>query len=204
MKKKLQAVIILLVVGFTSSTNAQSFAKQQIDINFGVGIGNTFIQRGAVKVLPAISTSFDYGVSDAISIGAYLGYSSATYNIFGSSYCPPGNGNGNAFGNYFNYTDTYKYKFSIVGLRGAYHFAKFINNDRTDLYLGAMAGANFVQSEYSTNDICGHVATPVHKYNAFIFSGFAGLRYRFTEHVGVFAELGYGISYATLGINFKF
>ncbi|MBI2721690.1 MAG: hypothetical protein HYX39_05910 [Bacteroidetes bacterium] len=205
MKKSIQAVIILLVVGFISNSYAQSFAKQQIDINFGVGIGNTFIKSGASKVLPVISTSFDYGITDAISIGAYLGYSNATYNFNGRNFCPSGNGNGNAFGNYFDYTDTYTYKFSIVGLRGAYHFAKFINSDKTDVYLGAMAGANLVQSTYSTNDPCAeHIALPIQKYNGFIYSGYAGVRYRFTENIGIFAELGYGISYATLGINFKF
>lgn len=199
MKKSIQTIILLLIIGCMSNSNAQSFAKQQIDINFGVGIGNTFIKTGASKVFPAISTSFDYGITDAISLGAYLGYSSATYNFFGRNFCPSGNGN------YFDYTDTYKYKFSIIGLRGAYHFAKFINSDKTDVYLGAMAGTNLVQSTYSTNDPCAeHVALPVQKYNALIFSGYAGIRYRFTENIGIFAELGYGITYATLGINFKF
>ncbi|MGZ3900781.1 MAG: hypothetical protein ACXVNM_09465 [Bacteroidia bacterium] len=203
MKNKLQLIIILLA-GYVG-INAQSFQKDQIDINVGVGIGNTFINRGASKVFPGISTSFDYGVTDAISVGGYLGYASATYNYSGLEWIPPGNGNGNAYGNYYPYTDTYKYKFSIVGVRGAYHFAKFIKDEHTDLYAGIMLGADFVQYTYTTNALYPeHVAYPVQSYSGVIFSGYLGCRYRFTDNVGAFAELGYGISYLTLGLNLRF
>lgn len=204
MKNKLQ-ISLLLLIGLIADLNAQSFKKQQMDINFGIGIGNTFIQSGATKVFPAISTSFDYGITDAISVGAYLGYAGATYNYYGRNWCPSGNGNGNAFGNYFDYTDTYKWKFSIVGIRGAYHFTKFIPAEKLDLYAGIMLGANFAQSTYSTNDPCdGHIAATAHKYGGFVGTGYLGLRYRFTENIGVFTELGYGITYATLGLNLRF
>ena len=36
------------------------------------------------------------------------------------------------------------------------------------------------------------------------YSIFLGSRYRFTDRVGVFAELGYGISVLQLGLNLKF
>lgn len=205
MKNKLHSIILALTIGLVSVSKAQSFQKQQMDINFGFGLGSTFIKSGAKQVIPAISTSFDYGVTDAISVGAYLGYAAATYEYMGVDWCPNGNGNGNAFGNYYNYTDTYRWKFSIVGLRGAYHFAKLIPADKLDLYAGLMAGANFAKSTYSSNNPCGeHTPFPAHKYGGFIWSVFGGARYRFTEHIGVFTELGYGISYVTLGLNLKF
>ncbi|MBA3664709.1 MAG: hypothetical protein H0W61_10940 [Bacteroidetes bacterium] len=195
----------LITAAIFSGTKAQSFQKSQMDINFGVGIGNTFIHSGAYRTFPAISTSFDYGVTDAISVGAYLGYAGATYRYSGTDWCPSGNGNGNAYGNYYNYTDTYKWKFSIVGLRGAYHFAKFIKNEKTDVYAGVMLGANFAKSTYTTDDPCfDHVPYAAQKYGGFVASGFLGARYRFTDMVGIFGELGYGISYLTLGVNFRF
>jgi hypothetical protein len=204
MKKQLQIIFVLLA-GCIFNTSAQSFAKQQMDVNFGFGIGNTFINRGATKVFPAISTSFDYGVTDAISVGAYLGYASATYKYTGTEWHPSGNGIGNAYGNYYYYTDTYKWKFSIVGARGAYHFAKFINNDKTDLYAGIMLGANFSKYTFTTDSpYPEHVATQTQSYSGLIWSGFLGCRYRFTDMVGVFGELGYGITYLNLGVNFKF
>jgi hypothetical protein len=187
------------------SSNAQSFAKQQMDINFGIGIGNTFIHRGADKSFPVLSTSFDYGVTDAISVGAYLGYASATYNYTGTEWHPAGNGLGNAYGNYYTYTDTYKWKFSIIGARGAYHFAKYINNDKVDLYAGLMLGANFAKYTFTTNSVYPeHTPYRAETYSGLIWSGFLGCRYRFTDMVGVFGELGYGISYLNLGVNFRF
>jgi hypothetical protein len=41
-------------------------------------------------------------------------------------------------------------------------------------------------------------------YGGFYFGGFIGARYRFTDHFGVFLELGYGLSEANLGLNYKF
>ena len=37
-----------------------------------------------------------------------------------------------------------------------------------------------------------------------VFSAFGGCRYRFNDHVGIYGELGYGISYLNIGVNFKF
>ena len=45
----------------------------------------------------------------------------------------------------------------------------------------------------------------VSSYNSGInWSLFLGARYFFTENVGAFAELGYGISNLNLGVTFKF
>lgn len=201
MKKKLLAVVTAICF-LNAATVAQSFQKNQLDINFGVGIGNSFIQPGAKRTIPAISTSVEYGITDAISVGAYLGYAGATYEYRGTSWCPPRNGNGNAFGNYFDYTDTYKWRFSIVGARGAYHFAKFIPNDKLDVYAGLLIGANFAKYTYTTNDPCdSRTSSMANNYGGFTWAGFAGARYRFVDNFGVFAELGYGISYLTLGVN---
>lgn len=199
---------ILLLVFVTAAfitARGQSFAKQQMDINFGFGIGNTFVHSGAYKTFPSISTSFDYGVTDAISVGGYLGYASATYKYTGLEWHPSGNGIGNAYGNYYSYTDTYKYRFSIIGVRGAYHFAKFIPNEHTDLYAGLMLGANFVKYTYTTDSpYAEHVAVAAQSYSGFAWSAFLGCRYRFTDNVGIFGELGYGITYLNLGVNFRF
>jgi hypothetical protein len=43
------------------------------------------------------------------------------------------------------------------------------------------------------------------KYNdGFIWAAYAGARYRFTKHVGIFGELGYGIVVFNAGLNIKF
>ena len=57
-----------------------------------------------------------------------------------------------------------------------------------------------------TNPFCDkhQIGVAGSDYGGFIWSLNAGIRYRFSEHVGIFAELGYGISILNLGLNFKF
>lgn len=38
----------------------------------------------------------------------------------------------------------------------------------------------------------------------FTYSLLVGGRYRFTEHIGAFLELGYGVTIINLGLNLKF
>lgn len=198
----MKKILVLLSIVAGTHISAQSFQKNQFDINFGVGIGNTFVGSGATKVIPSISTAVEYGVTDAISAGVYLGYAGASYQYSGVDWCPSGNGIGNAFGNYYNYTDTYKWRFSIAGIRGAYHFAKLIPADKLDVYAGLMIGANFSKYTFSSDNPCpGHVPVAARNFGKLIWSGYAGARYRFVENFGAFAELGYGISYLTLGVN---
>jgi hypothetical protein len=40
--------------------------------------------------------------------------------------------------------------------------------------------------------------------SALYASLFAGMKYYFTDNVGAFLELGYGVSWATVGASFKF
>ncbi|HXB42368.1 MAG TPA: hypothetical protein VNZ49_17650 [Bacteroidia bacterium] len=205
MKSKIVRLTFLIFVVFVGKMNAQSFQKQQVDLNIGFGLGNTFVGSGTASMFPPISASLEYGITDAISIGGYLGYAGATWRYIGRDWCPAGNGNGNAYGNYYDYTDTYSWSFYIIGLRGAYHFEKFVKNDKVDLYAGLMLGDDIAKYKYSTTDPCtNHVAYSSPSYGGFIWSGFAGCRYRFTDKVGIFGELGYGVAYLNLGLNLKF
>ena len=42
-----------------------------------------------------------------------------------------------------------------------------------------------------------------YSYDSFGYNVFIGARYFFTDKIGAFAELGYGISYTTLGATFR-
>ncbi|MGZ3901804.1 MAG: hypothetical protein ACXVDC_15865 [Bacteroidia bacterium] len=204
MKIKFTLCIVAIMSMLTAAT-AQSFKKKQLDINIGLGLGNTFITRGYTRSLPAISTSIEYGITDEIIIGGYLGYTGATYNYYGTEWCDNGNHYGNPYGEFYNYTDTYSWNYYIIGIRGAYHFSRFIKNEKLDVYLGGLFGNNFAHYTYRTNSVCNDHYSYVNRTSAgFIFSVYGGARYRFTEHVGAFAELGYGISYLTVGLNLKF
>jgi hypothetical protein len=196
MKNKLLLVFLLFALT-SSDSSAQSFLKGQKDLNIGLGLGNRFVGRGYSRSLPAFNLSLDYGITDEISLGAYFGYSAATYEY--QLYRQCGNGN---FG-YYN--DVYHWTFYILGVRGAYHFAKLIPEEKLDLYAGLFLGNAFGRYTFSSNDPCGSKGFYGNDYlGGVVFAGFLGARYRFTDNLGAFCELGYGLSYLTLGLNLKF
>jgi len=185
---------------------AQSFQKGQKDINLGYGIANTFVNSNYSVSIPCISASIENGVSDAISFGIYLGLAKAKSAITGWDNCNNGNGNGNFL---YQYWFSHEATYFIFGLKGAYHFEELIKNEKLDAYAGILLGQNFETDKYSsiTSPGCEKVdgpARPFEKYAGFIWSVYAGTRYRFSEHVGIFAELGYGIVILNAGLNLKF
>jgi energy-converting hydrogenase Eha subunit B len=205
MKKiTLTSIALFFLVFVGTHVNAQSFQKGQVDLNLGLGIGNTVIGPGSSGVLPPVSASLEFGITNDISIGGYLGFTKASYLYYGNDWC--GNGPGNGHGNYYNYTDTYTWTYLIAGVRGAYHFGRFIKIDKLDVYAGLMLGNDFASSNYSTNSVCpDHVRYNYNNtYGGFVFALYGGARYRFTNHFGVFGELGYGVTYLNVGLNFKF
>jgi len=197
-KKVFCSIFLLSVI----ITQAQSYEQKQVDFNLGVGVGNTYLYSGnyfgsgfSYRSLPLFSLSGDYGITDAISIGGILGFSTAT-STYSSSYS-----NGS---NQYNYTDTYRWSFTLIGLRGAYHFAELIDNDKLDLYAGGMLGFIWSKAKYSST-----ASNHPYTYNygssgiGMAYSAFVGCRYRFTDQLGVFGELGYGVSILNIGITYK-
>ena len=199
MKNIIRIMALAFILGPVSEIAAQSFQKGQVDLNLGVGLGNSIIGPGSTNVLPPVSASLEFGISRDISLGAYLGFTGASYSYSGWEDCGHGMGNGGY------YIDTYKWSYFIAGVRGAFHFARFIHNDKLDVYAGLMLGNDFAHSSYSTTSPCpDHQQFYGQTYGGGVFSVFGGARYRFTNSFGVFGELGYGISYLTVGVNFKF
>ena len=181
--------------------HAQSYEKEQVDFNLGAGIGNTFLMSGnyfgpgySHRSLPLINLSGEYAVTDAVGIGAFLGYASATSTYSGNY----NNGNG-----WYGYTDTYKWSFTIVGARVAYHFAELIDIDKLDVYVGLMGGINFAKAKYSSTGYHPYVGYYVNSSVGAAYSLYGGCRYRFNEMFGVFGEVGYGLSILNIGITYK-
>ena len=99
--------------------HAQEYKAGDKLLNVGVGIGSTLSAAGLKSTLPPIGLSFEYGVTDKISAGAFLGYSAASQDVFGSSF---------------------KYTYIVVAAKGAYHFNFKV--DKLDPYAGAIVGYN--------------------------------------------------------------
>ena len=195
--------LLFAFISISMFANAQSFKKGQFDINLGIGLGTTFISSEFTTISSPISIALEYGVSDAISVGAYFTHIKAEWKMRGTDNCNSGNGNGNFS---YTYIDTYTWKYSIAGLRGAYHFTS--ESEKLDAYGGLMLGNNFTSFSFSTSTspYCDKhdVMFTGNDYGGFITAAFLGARYRFTNNIGIYGELGYGVNYLNLGLNFRF
>jgi len=158
------------------------YDKGNILVNGGFGLGY-YYSSGGIPIL----VSGEYAITDAISVGPYLGYTSRTFT---------------------EYTWKERYTFIDFGARGSYHFMKHLNLDidKLDLYGGLFVG--YLAANYKL------VNAPV-GYNAYYYNTgtygsvarvgiYAGARYYFTDMFAAYAELGYGIAPLSLGVTLKF
>ena len=134
-----------------------------------------------VIILPEclpISASFEVGVMDGILDKGSIG-----------------------IGGYLGYssakwTNYYKTSNIVLGARGSFHYP-FL--DKLDTYTGLLLGYNIYSYKYYDRYI-GAAASA----GGVILAWYAGARYYFTNNFAGMAEIGYGISYLTLGVALKF
>jgi len=123
-----------------------------------------------------------FDAKSAIGVGGMVGYSTARWKYKGSG-------------------DPYGWRSDNIyfGARAAFHYA-FI--PKLDAYAGFMVGYNIHRWNW-TGDY-GYYESYSYGSNGFVWSGFAGARYYFTNNIAVFGEIGYGLSLFNGGISFKF
>ncbi|MBU1370066.1 MAG: porin family protein [Bacteroidetes bacterium] len=175
--KKFVLVLAIALVGLTYGAQAQ-YESGQVDANIGVGLGSTFA-TGTLD-MPPVSLALDFGLSDKMSLGAYVGYSASKedFSGFGANY-------------------SWKYTYIIVGARGAYHFDLV---DQLDTYAGVLLGYNVASVTYEGSG----TAPTSPSAGGLAYAGFAGARYHFGDTFGVYAELGYGLALLNAGLTLKF
>ena len=86
----------------------------------------------------------------------------------------------------------------MIGARGSYHFNELLNvdNPKVDIYGGAMLFYRGFSSKYTGS------GTPYdYNFGGIDFALHAGGRYMFSQAIGAYAELGYGISPLQLGVT---
>lgn len=183
MKKtiSLLALAVILLCA-TQSISAQEFGKGTNVINAGIGIGGNFYYGGLGTSSQSLGLNLSYergiwetGDFGIVSLGGYLGYKSYTSE--------PQFGGGR-----------YDYNYTVIGVRGAFHYIG-LDVENLDVYGGAMLSYNIASIDGDFSD--GLNSRP----SATIF---VGGRWYFTEHFGVFAEAGYGVSILSLGAAFRF
>jgi len=146
-------------------------------LNLGVGFGSTYYSSYYTSQTPALSASFEVGVKDGVIDKGSIGVGG--YLGYSSA----------------KWTDYYKTSNIIIGARGSFHYPLV---DKLDTYTGLLLGYNI----YSYTDYSGF--TGLHGSNGGLtLAWFAGARYYVSNNFAVMGEIGYGISYLTLGVAFK-
>ncbi|MFY0600421.1 MAG: outer membrane beta-barrel protein [Cyclobacteriaceae bacterium] len=167
-------LMILTMVAISGLATAQHSAGD-MNLNLGIGLGNNLVVGD--QALPPIGVSFEYGIKDEISVGGYLGYTSSDF--------------ASGFGDW-------TYSYTIIGARGSYHH-DLLGNKKIDTYGGLMLGYYIVSVDFGNTGI-----TTGGETNSFAYAAYIGGRYAFTDNLGAFAELGYGIALLQIGANLKF
>jgi hypothetical protein len=193
MKKQVLILAVLLAFGllFSKNTNAQGMEVGKNNLGIGLGLGRNYYS-GLGGFTPAMRLNFDHGFFNAgpgvITIGGSVGFSRHTYD-YGYSY----------------YYSSYKATWTniVIATRAAWHynFGK-IGNEKFNAYAGIGLGVRIesyrdnYSGPYAIDDnyggVNGHFAT------------FVGGSYQATEKLGFFAEFGYDITSALIGVNFRF
>ncbi len=181
MKKVLFFFTLLVAM---TNLNAQNISKRQIDVNAGIGLLNVYTGAGVSSTIPPLSIAADYAITDKITIGGLVGFStgkSDRISFFDGTYAE------------------WKYSYILVGARGAYHFDI---SSKMDTYAGLTLGYIVVSSDMTSND--PYLANlSAASASGIGWAVFAGARYHLNEKWGLFGELGYGISVLTIGATMK-
>jgi hypothetical protein len=176
------SILLLLAIAVTTIANAQAFDKGTNVLSAGVGLGSSILSYSGANQTPAISLqyergSFPIGDIGVISLGGYLGFKSYNYD-YGSGYKA-------------------KWSYTIIGARSAFHL-KVAKVPKFDPYGGVMVSYNYLKFKDASGYSTGAYGS------AAGFTAYVGAKYYFANKLGAMAELGYGVSYLTIGLSLKF
>ncbi|MFM9056275.1 MAG: hypothetical protein ACKOQY_06250 [Bacteroidota bacterium] len=171
----LTAIACLAFVGMSFG---QLFNEEASFYHIGLGVGSPYVYSGSSLTVPPIHGSFEIAVSDRIGVGGLIGYTASREKF----------GIGSRDWSYF-----------ILGARGAYHF---LEHEHFDAYGGLMLAYNIASSRFNLTD--SNAKEPTAPTASGIFLGaFVGGRYQFNKKLGAFAELGYNISWLSVGLSYR-
>ena len=178
--KRILLISLLLVIAVSLSFSQMAYKMGDQVVNLGIGLGGFAGSYGSGSV--AITGGYEYGVTENISLGGVLGYSSSTDTYWGD------------YG--------WKYTYILIGARGAYH-ADLFHNPKIDTYGGLLVGYNIVSNSVTgTAPYYGYIGSSA-SASYLEFGLFVGGRYYFDPHWAVQAELGYGLGIFNIGVAYK-
>ncbi|GAB3990084.1 hypothetical protein GCM10028807_16480 [Spirosoma daeguense] len=158
------------------SVSNRSVGARAKYLNLGIGLATYY--GGGVPI--GLSYEASLKSNKNFSVGASLDYFRYNYGYYSSHY-----------------------NFIYAGARASYHLGEALNtqNDKFDPYIGATLG--FRYAGYS--DSYGYDYSYGSSYNSGLYLGVhLGSRFMFSDKIGAFAEVGYGVSALKLGLTAKF
>ncbi len=202
--------ILILLIGFLISTDLISQKNDSGDLSMGegksalsIGVGVPYFGNGYARyrgvgyrytAFPTVIMQYEYGVTEKIpqsilGVGPYIAYSS-----FHSSWKD---------NNSVDYWDERLRQITIAA-KVFYHH-KFLVGAKWDVYAAAFAGIHIRTYSFTSNDPKYYDIYDRNYASVFPTGGAViGGRYYFTNNFGVYAEAGFGASYVSGGLNFKF
>ena len=161
------------------------YKKGTIEVDAGIGLVPTFTNIDSKSRISPLSLTVSYRIKEHLRLGTYFGFSSTRMST-------PIDEKGT--------TMNVQNDFYLVGLRMSGH----VQRDRMNFYGGAMIGYNFsnVSTDIPEIERVNNIVL-VDGKDLFTYSGFIGVKYLATEKMGIFGEIGYGVSLITLGVSYK-
>lgn len=183
---------VILTAAFVfslSSLSAQTIFKTgDVELATGIGLFSTFAKDESTTIVPPVSARLGIRLAPNFSLGAYVAYSSSEAHQVGLP--------GDAIRDVSN--ESY-----LFGLRAAAHT---IRMDNWDIYGGAMLGYNVPKIDNTITKEKSEIEGPTFSRpaeNTFTYSAFVGATYYPVRNIGLFAEVGYGISIFNMGLSVK-
>ncbi len=189
------------------------FHEEKSYVSLGYGLGtyliwfnanNYYGEEISSSVIGPVYGKYEYGVTEDFSIGVNLAYVEYEVSYAYESY------------DYFNgnpakYTETDNYRSFSGLLRANWHFG---NSDKLDPYFGVGLGYRTATLKYTNNDP-QQIPHYQNYYSYGLWGGSShafplgfettfGIRIRFSEQVGAFAEAGFAKSVVQAGLLIKF
>lgn len=180
---------------FVSTALFSQTDNGKLSFSVGVGVTPTFLADNATVNTPPLNARLTYQFTPSFQLSGFVGYSSST------TATPLLVSDGQ-----LSLTNN---KQTLFGLRG--EMRKEIN-EKFDFYGGALLGYNHTNKrEFDMNsgdtiirDSEGPTSfNPNAKKGQFLYSAFVGSTFYFTKNVGLFAEIGYGVSILNTGFTVR-
>lgn len=193
MKRTLLIAAIAALALQAERANAQAFEAGDNVVGLGIGVGGHYGVFGSYSSQsPVFMLTYDHGMGfkagpGIVGIGGYFAYKSVAYRY-----------------NYYNsYYYDRRWNYIMFGVRGTYHWNKWHGIDKLDTYAGVLAGVNIIDYKDNSEYAYGYYS-PAYSSTSARTNLFAGARWYFTDGFGAYAELSHGVSYLTVGLDFKF